>query len=174
MNKLRKITSEIKLVDFYFKKQVENFAKKFNPPNPLFAEFNTPRINPARSFKIPFNEQYAKEGAVVETKCGHSVKIVDYNADCGKYPILALINVGEREIPVLYSKEGYTDVRIDGKAITLVIIARVLRENLPSWEIANWLLDDRRMCKYRYCVYGAGYETLTSDVYGESVDLLVF
>ncbi len=111
-----------------------------------------------RTYKICFKEEYAKKGAVVETECGYPVKIVDYNATCKNYPILALINKNGREIPVQYTKDGYTDMHIDNDKLNLVIIAEVVREHLGTHDILDWNSGDHRQKEYGMGATALHYE----------------
>jgi hypothetical protein len=112
-----------------------------------------------RTYKICFREEYAMKGAVVETECGYPVKIVDYNAKCKNYPILALINKNGREIPVQYTKDGYTDMHIDNDKLNLVIIAEVVREHLDTHDICEWYNGDHRQKEYGMGATALHYES---------------
>ena len=48
---------------------------------------------------IPFNIELAKQGAKIVTRCGYPVRIGFYDVKNKFYPILALVQDGEYELP---------------------------------------------------------------------------
>lgn len=54
----------------------------------------------------PFDTTSAKNGAKVETKDGHSVRILCYDRRCIDYPIIALVNFDKNEQVYSYNIDG--------------------------------------------------------------------
>lgn len=55
---------------------------------------------------VPFDIEKAKNGAKVVTRYGLPVKIVDYPIKNEEYPILGLVLIEGKEIPLLFTKTG--------------------------------------------------------------------
>lgn len=87
-----------------------------------------------------FNVEAAKNGAIIETKEGNSVRILCYDrAECGDdYPIIALINVGGIETCHSYTSEGKL-LRNSSDRRDLVIIeeVEVSKFNPGDWVFMN-------------------------------------
>ena len=90
-----------------------------------------------KKIQKPFNVEAAKNGAEVETKDGHPVRIICYDKTGANCPIVALINYGDVEYSCVYSIEGkpyYLSVDND-----LVIVEEVeeTKFNVGDWVFAT-------------------------------------
>lgn len=59
-----------------------------------------------KKIQKPFDVEAAKRGAKVETKSGHSVRILCYDRRCIDYPIIALVNFDKNEQVYSYNSDG--------------------------------------------------------------------
>lgn len=59
-----------------------------------------------KKIKKAFNVKDAQNGALVETKDGHSVRILCYDRRCIDYPIIALVNFDKNEQVYSYNSDG--------------------------------------------------------------------
>lgn len=93
-----------------------------------------------KKIQKPFDAQAAKNGAVVETVDGNSVRILCYDrAECGYgYPIIALINVGGIESCHSYTSEGKL-LRNSSDRHDLVIVEEV---EYPKFKVGDWVIKD--------------------------------
>lgn len=57
--------------------------------------------------QLPFDIEKAKAGAKVETRGGSPVRIVCYDKKPELFPILALVNYKDVEIPTVYHANGH-------------------------------------------------------------------
>lgn len=59
-----------------------------------------------KKIQKPFDVEAAKRGAVIETRNGHSVRILCYDRVGGSYPIVSLININGTESCATYTIDG--------------------------------------------------------------------
>lgn len=56
----------------------------------------------------PFDEEKARAGAAVRTRSGRKARVICFNANHPRHPIIALIaNSDGEEIPETFTREGY-------------------------------------------------------------------
>ena len=93
-----------------------------------------------KKIQKPFNVEAAKNGAVIETVGGNSVRILCYDRaeDGNGYPIIALINVGGMESCQSYTSEGKL-LHDSSDRNDLVIIEEVeeTKFNVGDWVFMN-------------------------------------
>lgn len=91
-----------------------------------------------KKIQKPFNVEAAKNGAVIKTVEGNSVRILCYDrAEGGDgYPIIALVNVGDREACHSYTSEGKL-LRNSSDRHDLVIIEEI---EVSKFNVGDWLL----------------------------------
>lgn len=91
-----------------------------------------------KKIKKPFDVETAKEGAIIETVDGHSVRIICYDSKANYYPIVGLISCGCLERVATYTIEG----RLLSNQSTkddLVIVEEVeeTKFNVGDWVFLN-------------------------------------
>lgn len=74
-----------------------------------------------KKIQKPFDVEVAKNGAKVETKDGHSVRILCYDRRCIDYPIIALVNFDKNEQIYSYNTDGilYNSIN-DNKNLVII------------------------------------------------------
>lgn len=91
---------------------------------------------------VPFDEEKAKHGAKVVTRCGYPARILCYDLEDSKLPIIAAIrNDDGREIPYQFTIEGnfYSNKEEDGFDL---FIEEEIKEKLMTYEeVALWLTE---------------------------------
>ena len=90
-----------------------------------------------KKIQKPFNVEAAKNGAVIETVDGNSVRILCYDRAGGEYgyPIIALVNFGGMESFQSYTSEGKL-LRDSSDRNDLVIIEEV---DCPKFNVGDWV-----------------------------------
>ncbi len=93
-----------------------------------------------KKIQKPFNVEAAKNGAVIETVDGKSVRILCYDrAEGGNgYPIIALINVGGMESCQSYTSEGkLLHDSSDRNDLVIIEEVEVSKFNVGDWVFMN-------------------------------------
>lgn len=89
-----------------------------------------------KKIQKPFDAEAAKNGAIIETKNGRSVRILCYDKVSDNYPIVALVKSEGRESCHSYTLNGEAFASNSSES-NLVIIEEV---DVPKFNVGNWLV----------------------------------